>query len=190
MAASQPDRFRFFSALTFLMDIVYTPVMDKNKPIDYMRLVQKEYIKLQKLLDERDELDLQIAKSRQLVAATANMLDDKHRDSVLKNMALIQQGRLLAETSLTEGIRQILQKHAGVWLTVTQTRDRLEVAGFDFSGYRSSPLASISTTLKRFSSFEVERGEFDGVAAYRWIEKDGAKPLGPRVFTGKLSEMK
>jgi hypothetical protein len=47
----------------------------------------------------------------------------------------------------------------------------LEAGGFDFSSYKSSPLASISTTLKRFKPEDVETAEIDGVAAYRWIGK-------------------
>jgi hypothetical protein len=78
---------------------------------------------------------------------------------------------MMAEAGLTEAIRSVLKKNYRQWLTVTQVRDRLESAGFDFSSYKSSPLASISTTLKRFKAEDVETAEIDGVAAYRWIGK-------------------
>jgi hypothetical protein len=145
--------------------------MDTKKDTNYFELVQKEFKKLQKLQTERGELDVRIAKSKQFIAATANMLHDRQRDAVFKMMGTIEAGKLMAELGLTDAIRAILKKNHRQWLTVTQVRDRLEIAGFDFSNYRSSPLASISTTLKRFAADDVERAEIDGVAAYRWIGK-------------------
>lgn len=143
--------------------------MDRQKQTDYFGLVNKEFFKLQGLFEERDELELQIAKSRQFIAATANMLTDRQRDAVLKKMAMVYSGKMLAESGLTDAIKSILQKRNGEWLTVTKARDALEVAGFNFGKYKSSPLASISTTLKRFKPEDVEKAEIDGVAAYRWV---------------------
>jgi hypothetical protein len=57
----------------------------------------------------------------------------------------------------------------GDWLTVTNVRDRLNKAGFDFSTYSSNPLASISAILRRMKPEEIESTVADGgVAAYRW----------------------
>jgi hypothetical protein len=145
--------------------------MDTKKRTDYYKLVQKEFDKLEKLQRQRDDLDVEIAKSKQFIAATANMLEDEEREWVLKTVTLIEKVEKIAEAGLTDAIRSVLKRDYRQWLTVTQVRDKLKSAGFDFSGYRSSPLASISTTLKRFKSDDVETAEIDGVAAFRWIGK-------------------
>ena len=98
-------------------------------------------------------------------------LNDSDRENVLRAMAVIEKVEKIAEAGLTEAIRSVLKKNYRQWLTVTKVRDQLKSAGFDFSGYKSSPLASISTTLKRFKSEDVEAAEIDNVAAYRWIGK-------------------
>lgn len=169
MAVSHPDSFRLFFDLTELMDIVYTPHMDTKKKTDYYRLVEKEFYKLEKLQRQRDDLDVEIAKSKQFIAATANMLDDEERENVLRAIAVIEKVEKIAEAGMTDAIRSVLKKNYRQWLTVTKVRDQLKSAGFDFSSYKSSPLASISTTLKRFKSEDVEPTEIDGVAAFRWI---------------------
>jgi len=183
--------------LTFVIGIVYNLVMDtKKKSTDYFKLVQKEFAKLEKLRQRRDDLDVEIAKAKQFIAATANMLNDRQRDIVLQLMGTIEAGKMIAEAGLTEAIRSVLKKNYKRWLTVTQVRDRLESAGFDFSSYKSSPLASISTTLKRFKAEDVETAEIDGVAAYRWIGKilgtessKGSAFYGEPARMGTLAEM-
>jgi hypothetical protein len=159
------------------MDIVYNLLMDSNKNTDYRGMVKTEHAKLKRLLDQRDELDLEIAKSRQLIFAAANMLSDREREMVWNKMALTVAVKVMAEMGLTEAIKNVLQKYTGEWLTVTRTRDRLRDSGFDFSSYKSSPLASISTILKRLPPEDVERSEIDGVRAYRWIGKIESAPV-------------
>ncbi len=186
MAASHPDSLRFFFVLTDLMDIVYTLRMDTKKTTDYSKLVEKEFYKLEKLQRQRDDLEVEIAKSKQFIAATANMLDDEERENVLRAMAVVEKVEKIAQAGLTDAIRSVLKKNFKTWLTVTQVRDQLKSAGFDFSTYKSSPLASISTTLKRFKSEDVEPTEIEGVAAYRWVGNilGGDSPKGS-VFYGE-----
>jgi hypothetical protein len=170
--------------------------MDKKKDTNYFDLVNKEFFKLQRLQRQRDDLDVEIAKSKQFIAATANMLTDPQRDTVLKTMGLIEARKMVAEVGLTDAIRNVLKQNFKQWLTVTKVRDRLEGAGFDFSSYKSSPLASISTTLKRFKPEDVETAEIDGVAAYRWVGNiprienilaASREPFGK--LSGKLSDL-
>jgi hypothetical protein len=53
-------------------------------------------------------------------------------------------------------------------LTTAQVRDRLRLAGFDFSSYESGPLPSVSTTLRRLKEAgKVTREDFEGVASYQ-----------------------
>src|SRR5271163_1656586 len=115
-----------------------------GKKTNYYALVQREYSRFVKLKRQRDDLDAEIMKSKQFIAATANMLNDRQREFVLGNMALIEEGGRIADASLTEAIRTVLRTNYKDWLTVTQVRDQLRAAGFDFSEYKSNPLASIS----------------------------------------------
>jgi hypothetical protein len=63
-------------------------------------------------------------------------------------------------------------KEAGNWLTATNVRDHLVGLGFDFSGYSTNPLASVSTTLRRMKPEEVETTTVDGgVTAYQWKQQ-------------------
>jgi len=161
--------------------------MDRKKDTNYFDLVNKEFFKLQKLQRQRDELDLEIAKSKQFIAATANMLTDRQRDTALQTMGLVEAKKMMVDAGLTEAIKSVLKQNFKQWLTVTKVRDQLESAGFDFSNYKSSPLASISTTLKRLrlKPEDVETTEIDGVAAYRWIGKLSDLPTPVRIESGK-----
>jgi hypothetical protein len=121
------------------------------------------------LVSHRENLDIQILKLRELIHATANMLmDDKERNKILEvlNAAIRHDG--FRDASLVDAIRGVLQETRGKFLTVSDVRDRLKIYGFDFSEYASNPLASISTTLRRFKPEEVETTSIEGVAAYRW----------------------
>ena len=162
----------------------YTFAMSKKqkKGTDYFKLVSKEFAKLVKLRRQRDDLDAEIAKSKQFIAAAANMLVDSQREFVLKNMALADEVERIAEVGLTEAIKSVLKKNYRKWLTVTQVRDELKAARFDFSAYKSNPLASIATTLKRLRPEEVESTNVDGgVAVYRWTGKILGEPATERI---------
>jgi hypothetical protein len=69
--------------------------------------------------------------------------------------------------SLTEAVRDTLYQSPKQWFTVAECRDRLQASGFDFSGYASNPLASISTTLARLVPKDAEKRQFDAVTVYR-----------------------
>src|SRR5208337_2582458 len=91
---------------------------------------------------------------------------------------------------LTEAIEDIL-KYAtseGKYLTVSQVRDHLKKAGFDFSRYTSNPLASVNTVIKRFKPSDVESTTIDGVTAYRWIfrfPRTVSREVKRRAFLGQ-----
>jgi hypothetical protein len=130
--------------------------------------------KFEELQRKRDAIEAEALKLEQLVLATANMLPDEQKDLLLRRMEIIQALTQLREGGLTDAIRAILQT-APDWLTVTNVRDRLVSAGFDFSSYSTNPLASISTTLRRMKPEEVENTAVDGVAAYRWKQPSKAE---------------
>ncbi len=73
----------------------------------------------------------------------------------------------MRESSLKDAIYSVLCSAFPKYLTASDVRDRLRANGFDFSGYSSNELASVSTTLRRFKPEEVENTTIEEVAAYR-----------------------
>jgi hypothetical protein len=140
--------------------------MDNAK---YIAVISDAFLKLENLYQDRQSIDGEIIKVERLIAATANMLPDEPKDLALRRIAVLQELYRLTEVGLTDAIRSVLKAAYGDWLTVTNVRDRLNKAGFDFSTYSSNPLASISAILRRMKPEEIESTVADGgVAAYRW----------------------
>ena len=133
--------------------------------VDYNSILEESIAEYQELRATRDELDMQIAKKFQFIKATINLLPDNEK---LRYNALVFMGRL-EEHGPTIAIRKVLQSRPTRWMTATQVRDLLVVNGYDFSGYRSNPLASVHSILKRLGQEgEIEATMVDGVMAWRW----------------------
>ncbi len=151
------------------------PMPDTN----YLEIVKSALEKMKNLHRERESLDIEIAKLEQFVSATANLLPESERNLIIDLMENIQEIYRLREVGLTDAIRGVLKASAGQWFTAANVRDRLISLGFDFSGYTANPLASVSTTLRRVKSDDIETTNVDGgVTAYRWKKE---KSLAERV---------
>ena len=133
----------------------------------YRKILLKEIQKLRSLIQRRDDTELDIAKTRQFVRATLNMLPDDERQKMEKLLAYVDNSDNQSRAGLAEAIRGVLERSPKRWFTVAQVRDALRDSGFDFSRYTSNPLSSVSTTLKRFKSPNIESTEIDDVTAYR-----------------------
>jgi hypothetical protein len=138
---------------------------------DYKAILDDAFIKLGLALQRRDEAEIEIAKQRQFILATMNMVSDEERQSFRERLIEIIQRSDTRSAGLTEAIRKILQAPGRKWMTVTEVRTHLVNSGFDFSGYTANPLASISTTLRRMAPNEAETTTVQGVTAYRWKVK-------------------
>jgi hypothetical protein len=134
---------------------------------EYAKMVWKSIRKLRSLFEHRNETDLEIAKVRQFARATINMLPDEQRRRMERMLALVDNSDTLGRIGLTDAVRNVLEQSPKQWFTVAQVRDALQDAGFDFSSYTSNPLSSVSTTLKRIKSPDIESAEIEGVTAYR-----------------------
>jgi len=142
----------------------------------YLTLITDSFSKLEKLQRDRESIEAEAMKLEQLIAATANMLPDDTKSIVMLKLTKLRELFRLRDVGLTDAIRTILRQRAGDWLTVTNVRDRLVGLGFDFTGYSTNPLASVSTTLRRMKPDEVETTTVDGgVAAYRWKQPSQAE---------------
>lgn len=134
---------------------------------DYRQLMIEGIEKWGFLTQQRAEIDAEILKLRQFLHGTMNMLSNTDKrifQAQLANMEARSGG-------LVEAVREILKMatHTQTYFTAAEVRDNLIKAGFDFSEYRSNPLASVNTTIRRFKSSDVERKDVNGVAVYRWI---------------------
>jgi hypothetical protein len=148
--------------------------------VNYKDVLDKSYDDFTRLIKQREELELEIAKLHQFIKATANMLSDEDRVVFMANVDQLAGDAV----GLTEAVRNTLKAAAPKWLTAASVRDQLLATGFDFSGYTSNPLASIHAVLKRMKPSEAETNNIEGVAAYRWISRF------PRLHAGEVRRRK
>jgi hypothetical protein len=146
------------------MSIIRLTVMTDPQ---YRKILLKEIQKLRSLIQRRDDTELDISKTRQFVRATVNMLPDDERQKMERLLVYVDNSDSGKRAGLADAIRSVLEHSAKRWFTVAQVRDALRDSGFDFSGYTSNPLSSVSTTLKRLKSPNIESTEIDDVTAYR-----------------------
>ncbi len=140
--------------------------MDTQKPIDYWTMFKDLMTRRGALVRQRDEADVELAKMKQLIVSVFALLpEDQHK----ANQQAIDD--IEAESAgLQDAIKLVFSTHAGVWMTVSDVRDHLNLMGFDFRQYKANLLASIGTTLKRL----VDTG---------YIE---VKPGAPGITTSTL----
>ncbi len=138
---------------------------------EYLRLLETSIKKFDELAWQREQLDIEMAKLQQFIQATVNLLPDEATKKFQERIAEMARESERASAGLTDAIRRTLQMKYPEWLTVAKVRDSLIAAGFDFSSYKSNPLAAISTTLRRLTKSDdsaVETMQVDGeVNVYR-----------------------
>jgi hypothetical protein len=154
---------------------------------EYAKILWSSVRKLRSLIEKREEAESEIAKIRQFMRAAVNMLPDNERQKMEKLLSLVDASDTLNRVGLTDAIKTVLERSPKRWFTVAQVRDALGDAGFDFSRYTSNPLSSVSTTLKRFKSFNMESKEIDGVTAYRW--KDIKAALNSKARRAQIDSL-
>jgi hypothetical protein len=153
----------------------------------YKELLLNNLEQLIELKKQQDAIEVKILKLEDFVRVTANMISgEDERQKILAKFEEAQQTATIRQAGLTEAIRRILleENNADRYLTVAEIRDRLAARGFDFSGYVSNPLASVSTTLKRMTSGDVEATEIQGVTAYRFRKARRRPSIGRRILRG------
>ncbi len=137
---------------------------------DYNAVLSDTLAKLGIIRKQMEGLEVEAAKLRQFFAATLNMLPDDQRAEYIALFQDMGQTAVAKEKSLKNAIHNVLRYAYPEYLTVAIVRDRLQANGFDFTYYKSNPLASVSTTLRRFKPEEVESMQVEGVTAYRTAE--------------------
>jgi hypothetical protein len=154
---------------------------------EYLKLLESSIKKLDELNWQREQIDMEVAKLQQFIQATVNLLPDEATEKFKARLAEMEKENEAASRGLTSAIRNVLQMNYPKWLTVTNVRDLLVAARFDFSSYKSNPLAAISTTLRRLGKADddVEVAEIDGVNAYRMPSALAKLDVVVSAFTGR-----
>jgi hypothetical protein len=150
---------------------------------DYEKLLEGTIAKIGQLGMEKAQLETEIAKHEQFFFATLNILSDASRARIEAKWLPVALALNASTGSLTEAVRNVLRTCYPKWLTVANVRDQLNFTGFDFSGYMSNPLASVSTTLRRISeSKQADALQTEGIMAYRWKQ---VPPKKNRILKGR-----
>jgi len=150
---------------------------------DYHAILRTAMTRLGTIGKQREELESESAKLGQFIMATINMLPDAEREVFVKAFDELKAVVKEKEVGLKEACLKVLREAAPEYLTAAKVRDRVVSGGFDFSGYTTNPLASISTTLRRFKSEEVEETTIEGVTAFRAV---GIKTRTPRFASTSI----
>jgi|ERR1041385_2906138 hypothetical protein len=133
--------------------------------------VKQAMSKMMSLFEKERATHAEIIKLQTFVNASLALLPYSERKVLEHTLnAISAQSR---RTSLTNSIQHIFEANLHMALTTIDIRNALNRLGFDFSQYRSNPLASITTTLRRMVEKEtVGRVEApDGSTAYFMGEK-------------------
>jgi hypothetical protein len=121
--------------------------MNAQMPIDYWKMFTDLMERRAKLIRQRDEAEVELAKMKQLIVSVFALLRE---DQQRANQQAIDD--MEAESAgLQDAIKLVFSTHAGEYLTVSDVRGHLNDIGFDFRQYKANPLASIGTTLKRIA---------------------------------------
>ena|GEM_PF-5760282 len=147
---------------------------------DYKSILDDTLSKFVSARAKKNELEHEIVKLRQFFFATINMLSDKDRAAFLARFDEMILDEERSAVGLKEAIIRILRAKSKEWLTTLDVREFLNESGFDFSNYKTNPLASVSTTLARMKNNEAESTIVGGVTAYRW-KKRPLEPASGRV---------
>jgi hypothetical protein len=133
--------------------------MGTQTPIDYWKMFTDLMGRRAKLIQQRDEAEIELAKMKQLITSVFALLQE---DQQKANQQAIDD--MEAESAgLQDQIKLVFSEHAGEWMTVADVRDYANDMGFDFRQYKANPLASIKTTLKRLADSGYVKTSLPGI---------------------------
>jgi hypothetical protein len=169
MARSHPDTFStdlFFEIIDLFIDAAYSFLAMEDAA--YEQVLDMSLDNYIKLVEKRIETDYQLEKLQQFMYATIHLLSNEAAQRFLNKWQPWIERLNIRNASLTDSVRSVLRTSYPKKLTSSEVRDAVRNAGFDFSSYKSDPLPSVATTLRRLKdSEEIECDEFEGVAVYQ-----------------------
>src|SRR5258708_26905414 len=126
--------------------------------INYVKMVNDLIAERELWRRKRSEADQNLMRVTELIKSAVKMLPPDHKFG----------GDLIVDhydnrpVGLTAAIRTALTDAGKEWMTPIEIRDYLQSISFDFEHYKTNPLASIHSTLKRLMPDEVEAKKFAG----------------------------
>ena len=136
--------------------------------MDYEQIIEQALQRFVSLVDQRETLDHEIAKMMQFIYATVHLLSEDATERFVQKWQPYLEQVAANTTSLTDAVRNTLRSCYPKKLTAAQVLNQLRTEGFNFSSYKSDPLPSVSTTLRRLKEAnEIIADEFEGVAVYQ-----------------------
>ena len=116
--------------------------------INYLDRIEEHIYEIHQLREQRDAANLKIFKILSLMKIETSLVEDPHGDLQLTVDSVVE--RLMSEgIGLTDIIRTILRRSPREFFTPTQIRDELIKGGFSLAKYKSNPLNSIHSVIKR-----------------------------------------
>ncbi|HKV93692.1 MAG TPA: hypothetical protein VJW20_14185 [Candidatus Angelobacter sp.] len=144
---------------------------------EYARMLEKAKKELADLKEQRSDLQSQLKEVDERITKQQKGIEGLAHLADQQNMAALPIGAVkpLAKfTSFTDAVCYTLTTVPKLNLTPMQVRERLHVLGYDLTKYKSNPVASIHTILKRLveaGKVTAERNEI-GKIAYRWLTEE------------------
>jgi hypothetical protein len=149
---------------------------------DYVAAFESSVRELESFYAQREQLEFKIARVKQFIQASLEMMPEAAREERITRFKHLLHPHGTRGPGLTAAIRRILKRGAVRPFTVAEVRDRLVDAKFDFSAYKSNPLASVAATLKRMhlaGEEDLEMIVADGVMHYRYKPRFDSDNLSP-----------
>jgi hypothetical protein len=153
----------------------------KYSPIimtDVRSELQSAINQLTALLEQKERIEVDIAKQRRKVAAWQELCAAEE-DDVPDALSYVES--LLDLGGLTEAIKTVLRGSRKEWMNTSEIMIALRELGFPLEKYKA-PMASITTTVNRLVPEEVAVHQLPspGANEYKWV--------GPANFFKQLSE--
>lgn len=126
--------------------------MEQQPSIDYYVMFSDLVKRHTELSKRRNDIDLEIAKLKQLILATFPLLPAEKQEIFQKEIEELEE----QSAGLLNAIKLVFSNRKGEWLSAVNVREHLNTMGFDLTQYRANPLASITTTLKRMVPGHLE----------------------------------
>jgi chromosome segregation ATPase len=148
----------------------------------YGRDLEQAMDELSKMLAQREELEVQIARTKRKVALLAQLCEETDELVPIPDLDL---------GGLTEACRTALRASRKEWMNTTEIMAALGELGFPLDKYKA-PTASITTTVNRM----VESGDVipspksnPGATEYKWVGWSN-KPAEFRGFAAAVEQKK
>ena len=135
---------------------------------NYRDDLKRERETLGRLLRQREETEIKVARTKKRIAALAELCDESEFAEQVLDLDL---------GGLTDVCKTVLRASRKGWMTIPEIQEAIKELGFPLSEYKA-PTASITTTLNRMVGETVVVDKRSGGGSeYKWVGL-GARPEG------------